>query len=117
MKKFMFLVLFPVIIITLSIFSSEFGLFTSTVEIKRPSHLPKNLPKNWGVYEQIAYESGRLSYNIDSTICIIKTDRNLTQDHAKRVQLYNEYYDKWNSDSAVKAREKNPTWYIREFNK
>ena len=117
MKKIMFLILLSTIIFTLSMFSSELGFFKSSVEIKRPSHLPKNLPKNWGITEQAAYEDGRLSYNFDSTICVISGDRRLTQEHLKRAELYNEYYDKWNSDSAVKAREKNPTWYMREFNK
>ena len=41
----------------------------------RPSHLPKNLPREWGHYEQKAWEDGRLTYNKDTTMCIIISER------------------------------------------
>lgn len=117
MKKFVFLFVLCSVLFTISMFSTELGLTNSTCEIKRPSYLPKNLPYNWGTFQQTAYEEGRLFYNKDSTICRIEGGRKLTEEHVKRFDRYNEYYDKWYSDSATKAREKNPTWYMREFNK
>lgn len=45
----------------------------------RPSHLPKNLPRNWGTYEQAAWEQGRIVYNQDSSMVMIIGER----DYAK----------------------------------
>ncbi len=66
---------------------------TETIDKSRPSHLPPNLPYEWGPFERAAWNEGRLSYNEDSTICIISSDRNLTKDHVKQLQDYNVYYD------------------------
>jgi len=41
----------------------------------RPSHLPKTLPRDWGHYEQKAWEEGRLTYNEDTTMCTIISER------------------------------------------
>lgn len=117
MKKNMYLILLSAVVFILSMFYTELGLSNSSVEIKRPSHLPKNIPHRWSSFEQEAYDDGRLSYNADSTICVIEENRKLTKEHGKRIKQYNEYFDKWNSDSAQKAREKNPTWYMREYQK
>lgn len=102
---------------TLSMFSSELGLFKSTGAISRPSHLPKNLPHEWGPFEQKAYNDGRLTYNSDSSLCVIQGDRKLSSQHVEQIKQYNDYFDKWNSDSAQIAREKNPTWYMKEYKK
>ncbi len=115
MKKFIYLILLSAVVFILSMFYTELGFSNSSVEIKRPSHLPKNLPHRWSSFEQEAYDEGRLVYNDDTTICFIEGNRKLTKEHGKRIEQYNEYFDKWNSDSAQKAREKNPTWYMREF--
>ncbi len=49
--------------------------------INRPSHLPINVPNNWGPYEQKAYEEGRLHYIKDSTACYIDGERPMTPEH------------------------------------
>ena len=46
---------------------------------ERPSHLPKDLPRNWGTYEQAAWEQGRMVYNQDSSMVMIIGER----DYAK----------------------------------
>lgn len=83
MKKIIYSLLVLFTIFTVSIFHSELGLFNSSIEIKRPSHLPQNLPSQWGTYEQTAYLEGRLSYNADSSLCIISSDRILSPEHAE----------------------------------
>lgn len=60
----------------------------SSVKIERPSHLPKNLPANWGTYEHYAYQEGRLHYNDDSTICWIDSDRKMTKGHVERAKKW-----------------------------
>lgn len=82
----MYLILLSVVVFILSMFYTELGFSNSSVEIKRPSHLPKNLPKIWGSLEQEAYADGRLSYNSDSTICIISNNRRLTKEHLESFQ-------------------------------
>jgi len=54
----------------------------------RPSHMPENLPREWGHYEQKAWEDGRLSYNEDTTMCIIISER----DWAKTLEGLPEAY-------------------------
>ena len=117
MKKIMYPIALSSAVFTVSMFSTELGAFKTNEEISRPSHLPKNLPLEWGPFEQEAYNNGRLSYNSDSSLCVIQGNRKLSSQHAEQVQQYNEYFDKWNSDSAQLAREKNPTWYMKEFKK
>jgi len=86
MKKILLLIFLSALVFILSMFYTELGLSNSSVEIKRPSHLPKNHPHRWGSFEQEAYVDGRLSYNFDSTICIITNDRQLIKEHVKSFQ-------------------------------
>jgi len=60
----------------------------SSVKLERPSHLPKNVPVNWGTWEHQAYLDGRLHYNQDSTICTIDLDRKMTPGHVQRFKDY-----------------------------
>lgn len=59
-----------------------------SVKIERPSHLPKNVPANWGTYEHQAYLDGRLHYNQDSSLCFIEKDRPTTQGDVERMKKW-----------------------------
>tara|TARA_B100000963_G_scaffold5095_1_gene3856 strand:- start:6404 stop:6670 length:267 start_codon:yes stop_codon:yes gene_type:complete len=41
----------------------------------RPPDVPKNVPEVWTEWHHRAYEDGRIYYNSDSTIMMIKSDR------------------------------------------
>jgi len=64
-----------------------------TIDKSRPSHLPPDLPYEWGPFERAAWNEGRLHYNEDSTLCIITSDRNLTKEHVEQLNTYNAYFD------------------------
>jgi hypothetical protein len=53
---------------------------------ERPAHLPKDIPVNWGHYEQRAYEEGRLHYISDSTACYIDGERLMTPGHVEEAK-------------------------------
>ena len=41
----------------------------------RPNDVPENLPPVWTYHDQQAYEEGRMFFNDDSTIMMIKSER------------------------------------------
>jgi hypothetical protein len=62
--------------IYISILALGFSCTESSVPTpERPAGLPENLPYHWGTYEQQAWEDGRLTYNEDTTMCIIISER------------------------------------------
>jgi hypothetical protein len=69
------------LVATLIIFTGCSSGNKKTKRINRPSHLPTNVPNNWGPYEQKAYEEERLHYVKDSTACYIDGERPMTPDH------------------------------------
>ena len=83
LKKLTYLSLSAGLFWTFCMFSTELGLGESSISYSRPEHLPQNLPLHWGSYEQAAYLDGRLSYNADSTLCIISSDRLLSHEHVE----------------------------------
>lgn len=87
----MYLILLSAVVFILSMFYTELGFSNSSVEIKRPSHLPKNIPHRWSSFEQEAYDEGRLSYNFDSTICTITNERQLIKEHVEVFQKRHGY--------------------------
>jgi len=50
---------------------------TDTVDYSkmRPDDVPENLPPVWTYHDQQAYEQGRMFFNDDSTIMMIKSER------------------------------------------
>ena len=43
--------------------------------VTRPADIPKNIPHVWTSYDQQAYEDGRIFFNEDSTMMMIKSER------------------------------------------
>lgn len=44
-------------------------------DLVRPSDVPNGVPPKWTQWHQDAYESGRMSFNDDSTVMVIVSER------------------------------------------